>query len=356
MVKYISDINVMKDFILKSNIFLSGLKSTSKNGIRKYFTNFGLKSHNVEAVNNIKESIEPLSEKEYNIVFIDDDAEDIKDINKVIEIVTSKCPDKSNRLLGLFAKSENQNIIDLFYNLGGDLHIQKPYTMEVFEKSLESYFQNLDQQKKFKLKEEKKNKEFSKKAKNAYKDFKEEFENQKDDYEEKFQGACETFLQSLETKVDENALTNILNIGLEFKNFQALHLFVQAWIQIFPIHDEDVADVTRVLIYNKNFNLMNSISPKEQSARIALGAGMVVAAMANQHRKSEKLNETIIQLITKGLELSNFKNIITQKALEVLINIEAKEMASEIFNLEIVQENLSSQEEIYNDIKQKLSA
>lgn len=344
----------MKEFILSSNVFLAGLKSTSKNSVRKYFTDLGLKSHNVETSNNIAEAIAPITEKLFKIVFIDDDAEDIKDFDSVLEVVHSKSPKKDNRLLVLLANKENQAIIDEFYAKGGDLHIQKPYTMEAFQKAIESYFTEIKNEKKEEKKRVKKEKELTKKAQSAYKSFKEEFDIQKSEYDEKFQGACEEFLESLESQVDENALSNILNTGLEFKNYEALHLFVKAWIQIFPIQDEDVADVTRVLIYNKNFNLMNSISPKEQNAKVALGAGMVVAAMASQH-ESKNINDTVVSFIKKGLELSDYKNIITFKSLEILISLGAIEVATEIFNLEIVQEKLLKDQELYNIIKDKIS-
>lgn len=344
----------MKEFIEKSNVLLVGLKNTSKNSVRKYFTDSGLKSHNIEVKNTIEEASTLLQQKDYNVIFIDDETEDIKKIDQFVYIIKEKYPDKNNRLAGILNTTENKIIADGFLAVGGDLSIQKPYTMETFHKSLEQYFLNLGNEQKSKKQQELKNKEIKNKAKKVYSDFKMDFEFQKSDYDEKFQNACQEFLDSLEEEVNEKSLSNILNIGLEYKNYEALNLFVKAWIQIFPIQDEVVADVTRVLIYNKNFELMNNLSPTDKNAKLALGAGMIVAAIANQNRTPE-LYELIVSLIKKGLELANFKNVITYKAIEVLIHINAKDLAQEIFNSEIVQQNISTDPELLEKINTLLN-
>ena len=75
---------------------------------------------------------------------------------------------------------------------------------------------------------------------------------------------------SLDKKVDLKGLVNVVSTGVKSQKYTELDQFVEKWIKHFPLYSESVPDITRVVLYNKKFHLLNEMKIQEQNARILL--------------------------------------------------------------------------------------
>jgi len=350
----------MSDFIKNASVLLISSKPAHRAGIRKLLVDMGADNQKIEVASDFNQSVEKLSKKTIHLVISDEDIQPGGDILDLISSYHSHNPSHHSRLIVLMCAGLTDDLKNEFFKRGGDLIIPKPYTSATFTAPLNDIIEkkcNLSEDEKISFEIEaaltKNNKqsavEFIKRLKNPNSASANYSLGMISKFDQDYAKAYQHFLKSIEKKVDLKILTNLVDVGVKSKKYTELSKYVEKWIKKFPLKNESVPDITRVVIYNKNFGLLNEMKTLDQEAKIPIAAGLVVASSVYLDRGER---EKSIEYALKGIEFSGLRPMIVLKALEVLIQAGAKEKAKELITQSELKASLNRDTELIKAIGQ----
>ena len=331
----------MSKFLKTATCLLVSSKPSARSGLRKMLCDLGANNQLIEVASDFNQASSRLKADPVNMVFMEDDFESQSSIFDLINVHKNHKQNSPDHLFILMAGQINPTYQAEFTSKGGDLIIPKPYTIGSFTTHFNELLERRDQR----IKKEKalavlKQKQHDK-ARKVFGPIK-ALESDKfivrDSLDQDFLNAYTSFYEKLDQAFDASSMVNVVSTGIKSKNYSELNNFVEAWIKSFPLYAESVPDITRVLIYNQNFKLLNQMMIDDKSAKVAMGAGMVVASSYYLDRGEKDLS---IEFAKMGIELSGFKKNILQKAFELLLAAGAVAEASKIFENPKLQESLA---------------
>ncbi len=350
----------MSEFIKNASVLLVSSRPAHRSGIRKLLVDMGADNQKIEVASDFNQAVEKMSKKTVHLVISDEDIKPGGDILDLISSFHTHNPTHHSRLLVLMCAGLTDELKNEFFKKGGDLIIPKPYTSATFIAPLNEIIEkkcNLSEDEKISLEVEaaltKNNKqsavEFIKRLKNPNSASANYSLGIISKFDQDYAKAYQHFVKSIEKKVDIKILTNLVDVGVKSKKYNDLNKYVENWIKKFPLKNESVPDITRVVIYNKNFGLLNEMKTIDHEAKIPIAAGLVVASSVYLDRGER---DKSIEYAIKGIEFSGLKPMIVLKALEVLIQAGAKDRAKEVISKGEFKSGLNRDSELMKAIGQ----
>ena len=322
----------------------------------------GADNHHIEVASDFAQASARLAGEAVQIVFTDEDLESMAETFDLLKLHQKNNPESFNRLFILTATDMSSSHRTDFMMKGGDLIISKPYTIGSFTSSLNELLQGraaltkddkaaLAVEDALRVNNRDKAVEFVKTIKKP--DSKPAFDSQGLIYQfdKDYQAAYQQFFSSAEKKADLKCLVNLVSTGIKSKKYLELDSFVETWIKHHPLYSESIPDITRVVLYNKKFHLLKEMRIDDQTARIPMAAGMVVASSFYLDRGDKQLS---IEFAKKGIEFSGPKRNIMLKAFEILIKAGALAEAVKVFENLKLQSLLSEDQSFLKTIKDLL--
>ena len=352
----------MSKFLKTAKILLVGYKPSNRSGLRKMLCDMGGDNRLIEVTADLEQTKERFSADPVNIVFIDDDFENQEVMYEVMKLHQVNNPISTQRLFILTAGVVSGPFRNEFSSKGGDLIIDKPFTIGSFSGAF-----NILLDGKVSLSPDEKsilNVEDALKKNDRLKavEFLKAIKNQKShpalysqgiisQYDQDFFNAYNHFILSLEKKVDLKSLVNVVSTGIKSKKYSELAPFVETWIKQFPLQSESIPDITRVVLYNKKFDLLKEMKSDDQVARVPMAAGMVVASSFYLDLGESKL---CIEFAKKAIEYSGPKKHILMKGFEILVQAGAMVEALRIFENPKLQATFAEDQVLLKSLKKIL--
>ncbi len=344
----------MKKFLKSASILLVIPKPSARTGLKKMLADLGATSQLVDAAVDFEQAKTKLEANPVNLVFMDDDFENQKIIFDLMILQQKKLPDPAKRFFVLMAGQVNPEFQAEFMAHRGDLIIAKPYTIgsftEAFTKSLEERDAKIKkEQAEVILKQRQKDKAI--KVFGPLKNLQQDI-MRVTSLDQEFAGACDNFFKKLENQFDASSMVNLVSTGIKTKKYSELDQFVEGWIKSFPLYAESVPDITRVLVYNQKFHLLNEMLIDDKAARVAMGAGMVVASSFYLDQGDKVLS---VEFAKKGIEFADYKKSVLLKALEIIVSAGEVGLAKKIFESPKVQKAISDDPALTEELKKMIA-
>lgn len=318
-----------KLFFKKAKCMLVGAKPHNRSALKKMISEYGCDIKQMQTFVDIQEALDGAGKKKFNLLLFDDDCKDIDLFESLVDSFISRLKDVDNSLFIFIAHNQESKYLDLCHQLPNFLVLPKPYTIGSFNAVIDNF---IDQKEKAEQQERSIRKKESRliiKAGKSYQAFRHFIEEIADkDSEDEFLKTCKAFLKSLETgtKVDYQSLAKVLSVGVASKRYEDLDLFVEAWLDSLPVDADYIPDISRVILFNKNFELFKKLENEDKFASLAIGAGMVISASVLVSKKENE--ETVLEFIEKGVKLAGYKQAILDKAKSILAKIVSQEKAT----------------------------
>jgi hypothetical protein len=337
-----------KDHFPNSNVMIVGAKPNNRLAFRKMMVDLGCDNRKIDVKITIQEAMSSFECQRNIILVIDDDCKDLDDINLLINKLNDGDSKNMQFLITFMTSDITSDLVREIKRNRFSIVIQKPYTMGSFNESFNEFFYNINEIETQQLKENKKKKKRLKRIKESYVEFN-HFINciiqNEFSVDDQFVDLSKKFLNSLDTKVDFDSLGKILSLGISSKRYSDLDLFVEGWINSFPVKSGYITDISKVLIYNQRFELLDKLNSEDERARISIGVGMVLAGSVLISNDNEK--DLAIGFIKKGITLTDSKTLVINKAFEILLKSNEIEEAKEIYN----DLNLKNKTELKEEFK-----
>ena len=338
-----------KDHLPNSNVMIVGAKPSNRLAFRKMMVDLGSDNHKIDVKITIQEALSSFEGQRNVILVIDDDCKDLDDINLLINKLKDGDSNNTQFLITFITSDITSDLVKEVKKNRYSIIIQKPYTMGSFKEGFSEFFNNIIEVETQQLKEKKKKKKRLKKIKESYVEFN-HFINciiqDESSLDDQFVDLSKKFLNSLDSNVDFDSLGEILSLGISSKRYSDLNLFVEGWIKSFPVNSGYITDISKVLVYNQRFELLDKLHTEDQHARISIGVGMVLAGsvlISNDNKK-----DLAIGFIKKGITLTDSKTLVINKAFEILLESNEIEEAKGIYN----DLNLKDKTELKEELKE----
>jgi DNA-binding response OmpR family regulator len=341
----------MSKISYKGIILLVSSHTSHRSGLRKTLCDLGADNKNIEVAASFDQAKERLSQEPVNIIITDDDIGDKETGFDLLHWHEKNNPVSKSRIFVLMSSQATPFLMADFAIKGGDSIINKPFKNETFINTVAALIsdkQNIshevelvqDIQDAVKWNDVSKALELLGRFKNsssseAYlaKGIVHEANHELDE-------AFQAFLNAIDKKPNFTSLVSILRIGTHIKRYQELLRYVEIWLKDFPLHHGSLIDMTRVIIANKKFELLDEVFEllskhhiKDQFAKIPLAAGFVMASL-NRLENGEKEKAKFYAL--KAVTYSCSKLQILSRAMEVLLQVSTPKEIEDIYsNLEL---------------------
>lgn len=331
----------MNKYLNSATILLVSSKTTHRSGLRKILCDLGADNHRIEIASDYAQAETRLAKKDVVNILISDD--DIGEGGTAINLIHKhevNNRQSRTRLFVLMSASSSDEFKSEFILRGGDVIVDKPFTNAAFT----SAFQLAVEVKNGLGHDEGVAMDVSDALKSKNRDGAQQmlasFKNQNswpawhshgliDQFDNKIPEAFQWLKKSAEVKLDLKRLVPLIETGVIAREYQALGEFVERWIKDYPIYPKSAPDITRVVLYNKKFDLLNDIKIENEEVGLPVAAGLVVAAIDYLSRGE---NEKAVKFALRGVKFSNFKQSILLKAIEVLLQAGARGQAQKVYD------------------------
>lgn len=336
-----------KELLKKASVVIVGAKPNKRPALRKMMTELGCENRNIEIIITIQETLNSIKDYTDNILILDDDCRDIETIDLLISKFESVTSDEKQSLFVYITNDVTSNIAKKIALKENSISITKPYTISSFNTSFEEYFAKTLKEEAQAKKEKKRIEKEAKKNKILYSRFDEEVKRlMLNDglLDDEFVKIAHEFLSSLNERNELENIGEVLSIGVLKKRYLELESLVDGWLRSSPVKDQYIPDISRVILYNKRFELFNKLKPEDNLARTSIGIGMVLAGSVLIKNQGKK--EFAIEYIKNGIKMADYKLMVTKKAIEILIEANELKEAEEIYNNEQIAKRVEDRKQI----------
>lgn len=336
-----------KELLKKASVVIVGAKPNKRPALRKMMTELGCENRNIEIIITIQETLNSIKDYTDNILILDDDCRDIETIDLLISKFESVTSDEKQSLFVYITNDVTSNIAKKIALKENSISITKPYTISSFNTSFEEYFAKTLKEEAQAKKEKKRIEKETKKNKILYSRFDEEVKRlMLNDglLDDEFVKIAHEFLSSLNERNELENIGEVLSIGVLKKRYLELESLVDGWLRSSPVKDQYIPDISRVILYNKRFELFNKLKPEDNLARTSIGIGMVLAGSVLIKNQGKK--EFAIEYIKNGIKMADYKLMVTKKAIEILIEANELKEAEEIYNNEQIAKRVEDRKQI----------
>lgn len=349
----------MSDFLKTASILIVSSKPAHKTGVKKLLNDIGADYQKIEVAADFQQAKLRLeSEEKIHILITDDDIGDNASAIDLISLLESNNQQAHSRLIIMTAGDIDEGYKENFLGLGGDLIIKKPFTTATFVDPFNEVLNKkcgLSHDEKMALDIEdalsSNNIELAKKIVSSMKDKKSSLANYSKGiislHDKDYEKAFKFFLNSLEKKLNVKSLNGLVTSGVQSNKYSELGKYVEKWIKKFPLESNAVPDITRVVLYNKKFDLLDLMAIEDPKAKLAIAAGLVISSSVILSSGDQKKS---IDYALKGIEFSGDKERVLLKAMEVLILAGAKEEAQKIISNNALKEKLEEYQDEFDEV------
>lgn len=335
----------MSDLLSKSACLLVSSKTSARAGLRKLLCNSGISNQLIDVAADFGQSSTLVSSKAPNFIFFDFEGEEWPFVLDLLKLFRSSFPERVGRYFVLIVGQLDEARRAEFEKAGGDLIMIKPYTIDTFTNQFHGLVTNWEKD----LALSRNATKSRQKATKAFGGLKQDLVSSvnvvtKED--EEFVHACRDFFSELEGNFNKESLLNVVSKGIRSKKYLELGQFVESWIKSFPLMPESVPDITRVVLYNKKFHLLQEMKIDDKLARVAMAAGFVVASSVYLDNGDRQL---ATEYAKKGIILAGTKLNILERGFEVLLDSGASDEAVRLY--EGLSIKLDSHQDILNRLK-----
>ncbi len=356
----------MSNLLKNGHILLVSSQTSHRSGLRKTLCDLGADNKNIEVAADFNQAKERLSHGTINLIISDDEIGEKESGIDLIELHEKNNPVSRTRIFILMTSQASPFLMADFTLRGGDTLISKPFKNDTFIKSLQASLLEKDnvsveEGTLWDIQDAIRGENIDK-ALELITTFKNAtsveanlsraiiYQAKKD-----LDLAYEMYDKVLTKKVNFKALVNILKIGAASKKYEELLKYIEIWLKNFPLHHDSLPDITRVIIANKKFGLLDELfdlfsqhKTEDQFAKIPLAAGFV---MASRNHLENSQNDKAKSYALKGVEYSCSKFQIMSRALEILMILGAKEEAERAYTESLA--DLNTNEEKIFDLRLK---
>lgn len=319
---------------------------TQRSGLRKTMGDLGLDNKLIEVAGDFDQARERLSRSPaVNILITDEEIGTHRGI-EFLDLHKKNNPSTQERIFVLMASESSPFLLAEFSLKGGDVVVSKPFTNDTFMTTLTQAIQGKEKLSaeallSFEIQDAISIGDFDK-AEGLSRTFKdpESFQalftsaqlfEAKGDKE----GAFESYARAAKASVDFRTLVGVVRTGTQLQKHFELLSYVEQWLKSFPLHHASLQDISRIIIANRKFELLDEIFDvfakyqiNDSFARLPLAAGFVMASA--HHFESGNMGKTK-DYAMKALEYSSKKMPIVMKALEMIMKSGDREAAERAY-------------------------
>ena len=351
----------MSNFLTTATILIVSSKTTHRTGVKKLLNDNGADYQKIEVASDFEQAKQRLEEQEVvHIIISDNDIGEQSSIIELIPIFFKNNKSGHSRLMVMTAGEVDESFNAEFLSCGGDLIINKPFTTATFIDPFKQILQKKcglghDEKMAIDIENalEESNKELAlnslKQMKNPKSAIAQYSKGIISMYEKEYEKAYDYFIKAFEKekKTSLKTLNNLVTSGVQSNKYLELSKYVESWITKYPLESNAVPDITRVVLYNKQFDLLDQMLVDDESAQIAIAAGLVISSAVILSSGDTKRS---IDYALKGVEFSANKERVILKALEVLILAGAKEEAEKIMSNQALKAKLEDHQSEFQTI------
>lgn len=336
----------MKELFKKWNFLIVSSQITQRSGLRKLLIDMGVPYQSIEVAGNIKQVEERFAKGVVNMIITDDEIESTPVADKILDMHFKNNPSNRDRFFLLMINNPTPFLMADFSLKGGDAIINKPFKNDTMVATLTKHLNErekatADEMLYYKVADAliSKNLDEANQILETFKDKKSFFglfsQAMVNEESQNLEKALQQYKFAFEKKADFRLLVKIIKHGVSLKQHMDLGPYVEKWIAEFPIHHLSIPDITRVIIVNEKFGLLDEIFDcfsrykiTDQFAKIPIAAGFVMASV--HHVKNGEMDKAKIYA-GKGIEYSCNKKEILFKAMEVLVQAGPKTEAEKAY-------------------------
>jgi tetratricopeptide (TPR) repeat protein len=261
----------MANFLQESKILLISSHTSHRSGLRKTLVDMGVNNKSIQVASDFQQAKDILEKGRINILVSDEDIGKGHFATDLLELHRKNNPVSDERFFLLMMDSEvTPFILADFILKGGDMSLSKPFKnasfIEILQKLIEKKSNLTPDDKGMHNIEDLIAVGDCAQAQEALKKIK----NQESvqyfyangliaEAQGKPEHAFEHFIKSNEIKPAFKALVSVVRIGSKLKKYSELKKSVEVWLYEFPIHHSSLPDITRVIIANKKYELLDKL-------------------------------------------------------------------------------------------------
>lgn len=329
----------MSDFLKESSVLIISTRPSHRTSVKKLLLDQGVNNNRIEGVTDFAQAKEKLLQGLINILITDDEIGSQGTPVELLKLHQQNNPKAYSRLTILMPGGETEQLREEFSRCGGDLIIEKPFTsatfLTPFKKLIEAkYALTIDEMMALDIEDalihndRQKALETFNLIKNANSHSASYSSGMISMFDNNFHDAYICFQKSLQKKFDLKVVEKMLSSGVKINKHKELNPYVDKFIIKNPLSTQLATDVTRVVLYNKKFSLLEDIKIRDEESKIPLAAGLVVASSVYLDRGE---NQKSIEYAIRAIENSSNKSSIIFRAMELLLQAGGLEKAQGVF-------------------------
>ena len=335
----------MKSLLKNKSVLLVSPHTSYRAGLRKTLADLGADNSLIEMAPNLEAAKDRLTRAPINILITDGEIDEKSGLELLGPHIENN-PLVKDRLFVLAADEHSPFLEAEFQLKGGDLILKKPFNNETFISNIQRLLAD-----KTKIHddivslsgiEQALESHHIDKAIDILKSFRDSSSFEALYAQGKISEASEKGLEAYgflvkanDKKADLKTLVSLVKIGVECsKHFEMLK-FVESWLKKFPVHRYSLPDITRVILANQKYDLLDeflemyqSFNINEEEVNSTLAAGYVVAA---QHFFDQNQRVESLRSVLKAIHLFSHKPLILLKAMELLVKLDARAEAIDAY-------------------------
>jgi DNA-binding NarL/FixJ family response regulator len=335
----------MKSLLKNKSVLLVSSHTSYRAGLRKTLADLGADNSLIEMAPNLAAAKDRLTRAPVNILITDAEFDEVSGLELLAPHIENN-PSIKDRVF-ILVVDENSPFLEAEFMLkGGDLILKKPFNNDTFitniKRLLTDKTQINEELASLSSVEHALESKHIDEAIDILKGFKDSSsfaalyaQGKISEASEKGLEAYGFLVKANDKKADLKTLVSLIKIGVECsKHFEMLK-FVEAWLQKFPVHRYSLPDITRVILANQKFELLDeffemyeSFNINEESVNATLAAGYVVAG---QHYFEQDQKVDALRSVLKAIHLFSHRPLILLKAMDLLVKLDARAEAVEAY-------------------------
>ncbi|WP_408096617.1 hypothetical protein ACJVC5_16390 [Peredibacter sp. HCB2-198] len=352
----------MSDLFKKWNFLIVSAQISQRSGLRKLLLDIGVGYNSIDVAANISQVEERLAKGVVNMIITDDEIANESVADRILNLHIKNNPVSRERFFLLMVNNPTPFLMADFSLKGGNVILNKPFRNETLISTLHK---ELSEREKAspdeiifsKIQDAIAMKQLDEAFQKAL-----TFQNEQSFFalfskalvheaRMELDLAYDNLVKVFNKKPDFKVLVKIVKIGVTLKRHSEMSHFVEKWISEFPIHHESIPDITRIIIVNAKYELLNDIFAclskykiTDNFAKIPIAAGFVMAAVNYANAEDNELARSYAH---KGIEYSCNKRGILLRAIKVLAKAGPRSEVEKVY-LKIEQQGSQVEDKIFD--------
>lgn len=352
----------MNELLKKWNFLIVSAQISQRSGLRKLLLDNGVGYNSIDVAANMAQVEERLAKGVVNMIITDDEIASEPVADRILNLHIKNNPVSRDRFFLLMVNNPTPFLMADFALKGGDVILNKPFKNETFISTLSKELSDREKAPPdelifYKIQDAIAMKQLDEALQKSL-----SFQNEQSFFalfskaliheaRMELDLAFEHLVKVFDIKPDFKVLVKVVKIGVTLKRHTEMSHFVEKWIGEFPIHHESIPDLTRIIIVNSQFELLNDIfaclakyKVTDNFAKIPIAAGFVMAAVNHANANDNDLAKSYAY---KGIEYSCNKQGILLRAIKVLAKVGSRSEVEKVY-LQIEKQGTDVEDKIFD--------